>query len=69
LRRAAAPPSTLRRQERQENWTKGQWRKGRLCPTYRESCSIGWGPNEEGQRGFFERPNIVGFLELNGPPP
>ena len=31
--------------------------------------SIGRGPNAEGQRGFFERPNIVGYLERNGPPP
>jgi len=40
-----------------------------LSPTYRESCSIGWGPNAEGQRGFFERPNVVGYLKRNGPPP
>jgi hypothetical protein len=35
----------------------------------RQDCSIGWGPNDEGQWGYFERPNIVGYLERNGPPP
>ena len=35
----------------------------------RQDCSIGWGPNEEGQWGYFERLNIVGYLERNGPPP
>jgi hypothetical protein len=40
-----------------------------LHPNERQNCSIGWGPTSEGQCGFFERPNIVGFLERNGPPP
>ena len=35
----------------------------------RESCSLGWGPNADGQHGCWERPNIVGFLMRNGPPP
>jgi hypothetical protein len=39
-----------------------------LHPDNRQNCSIGWGPNEDGHWGYFERPNIVGFLERNGPP-
>ena len=40
-----------------------------LHPSKRDSCYFGWGPNEHGQYGAWERPNIVGFLERNGPPP
>jgi len=40
-----------------------------LHPSDRISTSLGWGPNEEGRHGCWERPNIVGFLERNGPPP
>src|SRR3984885_1645400 len=35
----------------------------------RQDCSIGWGPNDEGQWGYLERLNIVAYLERNGPPP
>lgn len=40
-----------------------------LHPSDRISTSLGWGPNEEGHYGCWERPNIVGFLMRNGPPP
>jgi hypothetical protein len=40
-----------------------------LPPPHRRNCSISWGPNAEGQVGNWERPNIVGFLMRNGPPP
>jgi len=40
-----------------------------LHPSHRIGTSIGWGPNADGQWGAWERPNIVGFLMRNGPPP
>jgi hypothetical protein len=40
-----------------------------LHPSDRASTSLGWGPDAEGQHGFWERPNIVGFLMRNGAPP
>jgi hypothetical protein len=40
-----------------------------LNSSARISTSLGWGPNTEGQHGFWERPNIVGFPMRNGPPP
>jgi hypothetical protein len=40
-----------------------------LHPSDRIGTSLGWGPNAEGHHGCWERPNIVGFLMRNGPPP
>jgi hypothetical protein len=40
-----------------------------LHPSHRIGTSLGWGPNAEGHYGCWERPNIVGYLERNGPPP
>jgi hypothetical protein len=40
-----------------------------LHPSDRISTSLGWGPNSDGDHGCWERPNIVGFLVRNGPPP